>query len=56
LSAAAAGRFDTSIHVVAVVLACSLLLPLIAKRPQAKDSVSTIGGLQRSSAGKWRAG
>jgi MFS transporter, OFA family, oxalate/formate antiporter len=33
----ATGRFDTSIYVVAVVLACSLVLPLIAKRPQTKD-------------------
>ena len=33
----ATGRFDTSIYVVAVVLACSLVLPLIAKRPQARD-------------------
>jgi OFA family oxalate/formate antiporter-like MFS transporter len=33
----ATGRFDTSIYVVAVVLACSLVLPLIAKRPRAKD-------------------
>jgi len=35
----ATGRFDTSIYVVAVVLACSLVLPLIAKRPRAKDTV-----------------
>jgi len=33
----ATGRFDTSIYVVAVVLACSLVLPLIAKRPRTKD-------------------
>ena len=33
----ATGRFDTSIYVIAVILACSLVLPLIAKRPQAKD-------------------
>jgi len=33
----ATGRFDTSIYVVAVVLACSLVLPLITKRPRTKD-------------------
>jgi len=34
----ATGRFDTSIYVIAVVLAVSLVLPLIAKRPRAKDA------------------
>ncbi len=33
----ATGRFNTSIYVVAIVLACSLILPLIAKRPRGKD-------------------
>ena len=34
------GAFDTSIYVIAGVLAASLVLPLIAKRPQKKDRMA----------------
>ncbi len=34
------GAFDTSIYVIAGVLAASLVLPLVAKRPQKKDRIA----------------
>ncbi len=34
------GAFDTSIYVIAGVLAASLILPLVAKRPQQKDRLA----------------
>ncbi len=34
----ATGKFDTSIYVIAGVLAVSLILPLIAKRPMQKET------------------
>jgi hypothetical protein len=33
----ATGRFDASIYVIAVVMAVSLVFPLIAKRPRKKE-------------------
>ncbi len=37
------GAFDTSIYVIAGVLAASLILPLVAKRPQQKDRLAAGG-------------
>jgi OFA family oxalate/formate antiporter-like MFS transporter len=33
----ATGRFDASIYVIALVMAVSLILPLVAKRPRQKE-------------------
>jgi hypothetical protein len=33
----ATGRFDTSIYVIALVMAVSLILPLVARRPRQKE-------------------
>jgi MFS transporter, OFA family, oxalate/formate antiporter len=42
------GEFATSLHVIAIVMVCSIVLPLLVRRPK-RETVTPISGLARAS-------